>query len=94
MSKLKAQRKATRQKVKDNAPQAKTAPWRTRVLNIIVPLFLILLTLAAFWEVKNFEFCSFDDDEYVADNQHVQAGVNLKGIVWAFTTPTPTIGIH
>lgn len=47
---------------------------------------LIVLTLAAFWQVKDNEFLNFDDDVYVTENLHVQAGLTPAGIAWAFTT--------
>ena len=47
---------------------------------------LAVVTLAVFWQVNHFEFLNFDDDVYVTDNVHVQAGLTPQGVLWAFTT--------
>jgi tetratricopeptide (TPR) repeat protein len=59
---------------------------RIKTLKILICLFLILVTFAAFWKVRNNEFINLDDDLYVTDNPHVQKGLTLRGILWAFTT--------
>jgi len=51
-----------------------------------VCLFLIITTLAVFWQVKDHEFINFDDTEYVTENFHVRGGITFKGVTWAFTT--------
>jgi tetratricopeptide (TPR) repeat protein len=43
------------------------------------------MTLATFWQVSDYDFINFDDDEYVTENPHVKAGLTHSGIVWAFT---------
>ncbi len=43
------------------------------------------MTVAAYEQVRNHEFINFDDDLYVTDNQRVQAGLTLEGVVWAFS---------
>ena len=53
--------------------------------------FLICLCLAAaiavvYSPVRHFGFTNYDDGEYVAKNAHVQSGLTLRGLVWAFTT--------
>jgi tetratricopeptide (TPR) repeat protein len=52
----------------------------------MVSLFLILITLAAYWHVSNHDFVNYDDTKYVTKNSTVQAGITWEGIVWAFTT--------
>jgi Flp pilus assembly protein TadD len=47
---------------------------------------LILSTLLVFWQVRNFDFVSYDDDIYVYENQHVLNGLTYDGVIWAFTT--------
>jgi len=47
---------------------------------------LALTTLAAFWQVRNHEFISFDDDMYVYNNSRVKDGLTREGIDWAFAT--------
>lgn len=53
---------------------------------IIVCLFLIVTTLAVYWQITNHEFINYDDGLYVTENSHVQAGLTLGSIKWAFTT--------
>jgi len=54
--------------------------------DVLVCLFLILTTLAVYWQVRNHEFVIYDDDVYVTENAHVQAGLTREGLRWAFTT--------
>ncbi|MFM2082790.1 MAG: hypothetical protein RL380_1481, partial [Verrucomicrobiota bacterium] len=58
--------------------------WRTAAW----PIFFLLLvvTLALYWPVREFDFINYDDPEYVTDNWHVQAGLTWAGVRWAFTT--------
>lgn len=52
----------------------------------IVGLILVLLTLAAFYQVLGHDFIRFyDDDEYVVNNRQVTAGLTKDSVVWAFT---------
>jgi tetratricopeptide (TPR) repeat protein len=48
-----------------------------------IAVLLILITVAAYENVRNHEFINFDDDIYVTDNQIVKEGLTLKGISWA-----------
>jgi lipoprotein NlpI len=52
----------------------------------IILLFLATVTLLAFWQVNHCEFIDYDDDVYVTGNSHVQDGITIEGIRWAFTT--------
>jgi len=45
-------------------------------------------TLAVYEQVRHNDFVNYDDYDYVTGNQHVQNGLNLKGIVWAFSKIT------
>ena len=47
---------------------------------------LALLTLALYWPVVGHDFVNYDDGLYVTDNPHVQAGLTLDNIAWAFST--------
>ncbi|MFC1815001.1 tetratricopeptide repeat protein [Thermodesulfobacteriota bacterium] len=49
-----------------------------------VGLFLIVVILTAYGQVRNFEFINYDDNAYVTENQYVKAGLTLEGIAWAF----------
>ena len=54
---------------------------------LIICFALLITTIAVFWQVRNHEFISFDDNDYVTENRYVQDGITLKGIVWAFSEP-------
>jgi tetratricopeptide (TPR) repeat protein len=47
---------------------------------------LILSTLLVFWQVRNFDFAKYDDNDYVYENPHVLNGLTKDGVIWAFTT--------
>jgi hypothetical protein len=53
--------------------------------SVLIYLFLVITTLTVYWQVRNFEFINFDDPLYVTDNYHVQSGLTLDNIIWAFT---------
>jgi Flp pilus assembly protein TadD len=53
--------------------------------DVLVCLFLVIATVAVYWQVRNHEFVNFDDDRYVTENSHVQDGVTRESIIWAFT---------
>ncbi len=53
---------------------------------LIIYIVLILATLAVFWQVKQCNFVNFDDQIYVTANNHIQSGITLDGIRWAFST--------
>ncbi len=59
---------------------------RTKKRLLIISLLLIIATFMAFWQVTHCDFINFDDPEYVTDNRHVQDGLTVEGILWAFTT--------
>ena len=54
--------------------------------DVLVCLFLIVITLAVYWQTRNHEFVSYDDNAYVTENPHVQAGLTRQTIIWSFTT--------
>ena len=47
---------------------------------------LVVVTLFAFHDVRNNDFLTYDDDDYVLQNLPVQQGLNAQSIDWAFTT--------
>jgi tetratricopeptide (TPR) repeat protein len=53
---------------------------------IVIHCFLAIATAAAFSHVTRCEFINFDDPQYVVENTHVQRGITMEGIRWAFTT--------
>ena len=55
---------------------------------VLACLTLALCALAAgvFWPVRDAGFVNYDDDEYVASNPRVRAGLTADGAAWAFRT--------
>ena len=51
---------------------------------ILICLFLVIATLAVYWQVRNYEFVGFDDDVFIIQNAKVQNGLTLDSIDWAF----------
>ena len=54
----------------------------------LIHIFLAIATLVAFWPVTSCNFIGLDDPEYVTENPHIQHGISVEGVQWAFT------GIH
>jgi len=54
--------------------------------DVLLCLFLVVLTLAVYRQVQNFDFVNFDDHMYITENRHVKEGLTLKSTIWAFTT--------
>ena len=50
---------------------------------LLACLFLVVLTLAAYWCVTRNDFIVFDDGVYVYENRHVQNGLTSESIAWA-----------
>jgi Flp pilus assembly protein TadD len=53
---------------------------------LMIYLFLTIATLVVFWQVNECGFINIDDPGYLLENSHVQDGLTLDGIQWAFTT--------
>ena len=56
-----------------------------RRLELMICLFLIVATIAVYWQVANHDFVNYDDNRYVTENRRVRAGLSAEGFVWAFT---------
>jgi cytochrome c-type biogenesis protein CcmH/NrfG len=52
----------------------------------VICFFLVAVTLAVYWPVVHCDFILLDDPDYFTGNIHVQTGLNLDNIAWAFTT--------
>ena len=53
----------------------------------MILISLTVMTLLAFQQVKDCDFITqYDDDLYIVHNSHIQNGVSIEGIRWAFTT--------
>lgn len=53
--------------------------------DVLICLFLVIATLAAYWQVMNYPFVNFDDYSYILKNHFVQEGLTWEGILWAFS---------
>ncbi len=53
--------------------------------DLAIWLGLVLAILVVYAQTRQFAFINYDDPDYVADNAHVQAGLTLATIKWAFT---------
>jgi Flp pilus assembly protein TadD len=60
-----------------------TSQWRR---SFLICLCLAAVTAAVYRPVRHFEFTNYDDPSYVTENPHVQGGLTLPGVVWAFTS--------
>ena len=54
-------------------------------LDLLISLFIVVVTLTVYWQIRHHEFISFDDGAYVYDNLNVKAGLIFKSIKWAFS---------
>ena len=59
---------------------------RSHRFELIVCVFLIVMTLAVYWQVLGYDFVNYDDDGYVTENPSVREGLTKKSILWAFTS--------
>ena len=53
---------------------------------IVICAILVVSTLVVYLQVLYSDFTNFDDEIYVSENQHVNTGLTLEGISWAFTS--------
>ena len=53
---------------------------------LILCLLLVTCTLVVYNAVNQNGFVNYDDDVYVTSNRHVQAGLRITTIQWAFTS--------
>jgi tetratricopeptide (TPR) repeat protein len=52
-------------------------------IDFLICLFLVMVVVIVFWQVKNHSFITYDDDEYVTKNIYVQKGLTSNGVRWA-----------
>ena len=52
--------------------------------NLLIGIFLALITLACYWNAQHLGFVNLDDGQYVTQNPHVKAGLTRHGFSWAF----------
>lgn len=53
---------------------------------LIISLLLVLLIVAAYYRLANYDFVNIDDDLYVTANSRVQRGLTLDNFTWAFSS--------
>ena len=53
---------------------------------LILGIILVLATAAVYYPVHGHPFVNFDDNDYVYENPHVQAGLTLSTLKWACTS--------
>jgi protein O-mannosyl-transferase len=53
---------------------------------LIISFILAMATLAVFWQVNQYAFVNYDDPVYVTGNSHIQSGLTIEGLTWAFST--------
>jgi tetratricopeptide (TPR) repeat protein len=53
--------------------------------DVFLCVFLVLITVAVYWQVRDHEFIGYDDDNYVAENNYVKKGITSESVIWAFT---------
>jgi Flp pilus assembly protein TadD len=78
-------------------PAAKSKPDPTRAATPVrarshfpawlVAVLLALVTIALYWPAMRHDFVNYDDQVYVTENVHVQNGLTLENIKWAFFNP-------
>jgi len=52
---------------------------------LLICTFLIVATLAVYWQVTDHGFVSYDDNVYVTENPNVRGGFSGENVIWAFT---------
>ena len=55
-------------------------------LAALICLALAVITTALYLPITHHDFVNFDDDDYITNNSHVQAGLTWAGVIWAFQT--------
>jgi tetratricopeptide (TPR) repeat protein len=87
MEKTRVAQKVTLQKKRtQDKPLLTNAPLsQNHTLELLISLILVVAIVSIFWQVRDHEFVSFDDNEYVAQNLPVRSGLSLSGVRWAFT---------
>jgi Flp pilus assembly protein TadD len=71
------------------APPTASAPVKTqpRFPMWLPAVLLALVTIALYWPALSHDFVNYDDDVYVTENLHVQAGLSWENLKWAFCNP-------
>jgi tetratricopeptide (TPR) repeat protein len=54
--------------------------------NLLIAALLAVFTFVLYSPVRGYSFVNYDDDSYVTENVHVQAGLTGETIAWALTS--------
>lgn len=65
------------------AHHTKTSSFRRSLL--IVSLFLAIIILFVYGQVRDFDFINFDDGWYVTENPYVRSGITKESLGWSFS---------
>jgi hypothetical protein len=77
----------TAEKANQEILRKKNIPFsHPNLLKFFICLCIILMTFAAFWQVRNNEFINLDDNLYVTENVYVSKGLTVHSISWALTS--------
>ena len=49
--------------------------------SLLISVLLTVAVLIAFWQVAQCDFVMFDDNQYIVQNQHIQNGMTIDGVV-------------
>ncbi len=60
---------------------------RSRFPVWLMAALLAVVTIALYWPAMSHDFVNYDDNLFVTSNVHVQNGLTLKNIKWAFCNP-------
>ena len=60
---------------------------RSRFRTSLMAALLVLVTIALYWPAMRCDFVNYDDDVFVTSNVHVQQGLSLENVKWAFINP-------
>jgi tetratricopeptide (TPR) repeat protein len=52
---------------------------------LLIYIALAMVTIIAFEQVRNNDFTNYDDSTYVTENRHIQEGLTVDSVLWAFT---------
>jgi tetratricopeptide (TPR) repeat protein len=56
-------------------------------LVVFMYVVLVLSTMAVYWQVRNFDFVNYDDNDYVYENPDISNGLSYDSFIRAFTIP-------
>lgn len=58
----------------------------SRRLMVLLSVGLVVAVGLVYFQVVDFDFSGFDDDDYVTKNPRIQSGLTARGVAWAFTS--------